>query len=380
LQQDLAQTVLRSVAGAIDRWEPRPGIRFRHWLGRVAKNAILLLDAARVLEAEGMDREEALMAAGRKRLRPILMTTFALVAGMVPLAQARGEHARAQTWATAALGWQAELDGPAWDGDWYMRAFFDDGSPLGSHTQAEARIDLIAQAWAVLSGEATPERQRQALHAVDTELVDDEQGLVRLLTPPLVDASPSAGYIQAYPPGVRENGGQYTHAGAWALMAAAVVALREPDAPHAHNTPYRLFTYLSPAHRAAHPQWGRAYGLEPYAVAADVYSQPPYTGRGGWSWYTGAAGWLHRGAVESILGLHLQADELWFTPCLPLHWTRAEITLVRDGRRLRCVLLRSDGATAPAARAEPNERLLRVGERLRWLDLPPDSTVLVAMD
>lgn len=303
-----------------------------------------------------------------------------IVSAWLPLAQARGEAHRVQRWTAALTGWRLALSTQAWDGAWFKRAFFDDGSALGSHTGAQARIDLIAQAWAVLSGEATPERQRQALHAVDTELVDDEQGLVRLLTPPLVDASPSAGYIQAYPPGVRENGGQYTHAGAWALMAAAVVALREPDAPHAHNTPYRLFTYLSPAHRAAHPQWGRAYGLEPYAVAADVYSQPPYTGRGGWSWYTGAAGWLHRGAVESILGLHLQADELWFTPCLPLHWPRAEITLVRDGRRLRCVLLRSDEAAAPAARAEPNERLLRVGERLRWLDLPPDSTVLVAMD
>ena len=149
--------------------------------------------------------------------------------------------------------------------------------------------------------------QPTAMAAVQARLADSQVGVLRLLHPPLQQAQPSAGYIQAYPPGVRENGGQYTHAGAWALMAAALVAQREPGNAHARNTPYRLFTYLSPAHRAAHPQWGRAYGLEPYAVAADVYSAPPYTGRGGWSWYTGAAGWLHRGAVESILGLNLQA-------------------------------------------------------------------------
>ena len=304
----------------------------------------------------------------------------AIVSAWLPLARARGEAERVQRWTAAIAGWRGALATQAWDGAWFKRAFFDDGSPLGSHSGAEARIDLIAQAWAVLSGEATTERQRLAMQAVDTELVDAEHGLVQLLTPPLAHASPSAGYIQAYPPGVRENGGQYAHAGSWALMAAAVVALREPGNAWARNTPYRLFTCLSPAHRAAHPQWGRAYGLEPYAVAADVYSQPPYTGRGGWSWYTGAAGWLHRGAVESILGLHLQAGELWFTPCLPLHWPRAEITLVRDGHRLRCVLLRADAATAQAACAGLDARLLRVGERLCWADAPSGSVFVIPLD
>ena len=303
-----------------------------------------------------------------------------IVSAWLPLAQARGEVDRAARWGRALAGWRQALQGTAWDGAWFQRAFFDDGSPLGSHTGDEARIDLIAQAWAVLSGEATPEHQRLALQAVDTELVDAEHGLVRLLTPPLVHAVPSAGYIQAYPPGVRENGGQYTHAGAWALMAAALVAQREPGNAHARNTPYRLFTYLSPAHRAAHPQWGRAYGLEPYAVAADVYSEPPYTGRGGCSWYTGAAGWLHRGAVESILGLHRQGVWLWFTPCLPLHWPRAEMTLEQGGRRLRCVLLRADVATAQAACPGLDARLLRVGERLCWADLPPESVCVVPLD
>ncbi|WP_245644848.1 GH36-type glycosyl hydrolase domain-containing protein [Hydrogenophaga flava] len=303
-----------------------------------------------------------------------------IVRAWLPLALARGDHYRVERWAAALAGWRQALATQAWDGAWFKRAFFDDGSALGSHTSAEARIDLIAQAWAVLSGEATPERQHLAMQAVDTELMDMEHGLVRLLVPPLVDAVPSAGYIQAYPPGVRENGGQYTHAGAWALMAAALVALREPGNAWARNTPYRLFTCLSPAHRAAHPQWGPAYGLEPYAVAADVYSQPPYVGRGGWSWYTGAAGWLHRGAVESILGLNLQADELWFTPCLPLHWPRAELTLKRNGYRLHFVLLRADMSTALSACARLNAGLLRVDKRLRWREWPTDSTFVVPLD
>jgi cyclic beta-1,2-glucan synthetase len=192
---------------------------------------------------------------------------------------------------------------------------------------------------------------------------------------------PSAGYIQAYPPGVRENGGQYTHAGAWALMAAAEVALREPGNAHARNTPYRLFTYLSPAHRAAHPQWGRAYGLEPYAVAADVYSAPPYTGRGGWSWYTGAAAWLHRAAVESIFGLQLDARELSFTPCLPSHWPRAELRLTRDGRTMRFVFVRGDArAVLDGLRDElPDAQLLRPFTLLDWTVLPAHSVFVVPL-
>ena len=289
------------------------------------------------------------------------------------LARQRADTLRIQRWEAALTGWRWALRDTAWDGKWFKRAFFDDGSALGSHSNAEARIDLIAQAWAVLSGEATLQRQRLAMQAVQAELVDDEHGLVQLLTPPLVNAVPSAGYIQAYPPGVRENGGQYTHAGVWAMMAAASVALHETDNPYVCNTPYRLFTLLSPAHRSAHAMRGQTYGLEPYAVAADVYSQPPYTGRGGWSWYTGAAGWLHRGAVESILGLHIQGKELWLTPCLPLHWPRADIALRRDGRCLQLVLLRANAEQANATCAELQATLLPLGQRLCWEELPQHS-------
>ena len=302
----------------------------------------------------------------------------AIVPAWIALAHERGEAARAQRWAEALTGWQAALQGPAWDGAWYRRAFFDDGSVLGSTIQSEARIDLIAQAWSVLSGEATPERQAAAMHAVESHLVDADAGLVRLLTPPLAHAQPSAGYIQAYPPGVRENGGQYAHAGVWALMASAILAQRGAGgSADAHDTPYRYFTYLSPAHRAAHPQRGPAYGLEPYAMAADVYSESPRTGRGGWSWYTGAAGWMHRAVVESILGLHQEADEIFFTPCLPAHWPRADITLVRGETRLRFTVLRCSAAEAQAA--DPSARCLAVGERLAWRGLPAGSRFVVPL-
>ncbi len=301
----------------------------------------------------------------------------AIVTDWIPLARQRGDNARAQRWQDALQGWQRALQGPAWDGDWFKRAFFDDGSALGSHTNTEARIDLIAQAWSVLSGQAPAAMQRQAMEAVEACLVNTDAGLLQLLTPPLAQAEPSAGYVQAYPPGVRENGGQYSHAGVWALMAAAALAVRQPEGAEARDTPYRYFTYLSPAHRAAHPQWGGVYGVEPYAMAADVYSQPPYVGRGGWSWYTGAAGWLHRAAVESLLGLRLHAQELFFTPCLPSHWPRAEITLLRDGRTMHFVLLRGDPKGALAEGAAQGARLLAVGERLRWVDLPARSAFVV---
>jgi cyclic beta-1,2-glucan synthetase len=231
----------------------------------------------------------------------------------------------------------------------------------------------------VLSDQTSPERQRQAMDAVEAQLVDPAHGLIRLLDPPLQHANPSAGYIQAYPPGVRENGGQYAHAGVWALMAAAALAQREPGNIDARNTPYRYFTYLSPAHRAAHPQWGETYGVEPYVMAADVYSAPPYEGRGGWSWYTGAAGWLHRAAVGSILGLEIGAEELFFTPCLPLHWPRAELTLLRDGRHMRFLLVRGVATAALAECTEPHAQLLNVGERLRWTDLPQSSCFVVPL-
>ncbi|MBP6503204.1 MAG: carbohydrate-binding protein [Rhodoferax sp.] len=289
-----------------------------------------------------------------------------VVSGFAPLARARGELARADGWERAARGWQDALQGAAWDGSWYRRAFFDDGQVLGSHTNTEGSIDLIAQAWGVLSGVAPPDRARQAMQAVDKHLLDAKAGLIRLLDPPLQHQSPSAGYIQAYPPGVRENGGQYSHAGVWALMAQAELGLREPRDAGAGDRVWRYFRWLNPAHRCADPAQRDAYGLEPYVMAGDVYSQPPYAGRGGWSWYTGSAGWMHRAAIESMFGLHLGPQTLYFTPCLPAHWSRVELVLKREGRSMRFILWRGRAAEALAAVAVPGAVLLHCGEMLAW--------------
>ena len=302
-----------------------------------------------------------------------------IVADFAPIARTRGDAARARCWEDAAAGWKAALLGPAWDGQWFKRAFFDNGQALGSHANPEAGIDLIAQAWAVLSGAAPIASQRMALAAVQEHLVDHEAGLIKLLDPPLARAVPSAGYIQAYPPGVRENGGQYSHAGAWALMAQAEFSRRQPAQRDANDLAYQYFTYLSPAHRAHSAVQGRVYGIEPYVMAGDVYTQPPYVGRGGWSWYTGSAAWMHRAAIESIFGLRLDARELSFTPCLPSHWQEAELTLRRDGRGMRFILLRSAANAALAATAHWNAQLLRPGQALRWAELATETCFVLPL-
>ncbi len=302
-----------------------------------------------------------------------------LAADLTPLARSRGDLARVTAWSAAAAGWKAALNGPAWDGQWFKRAFFDDGQALGSQANTEARIDLIAQAWAVLSHAATPDTQGLAPLAMDELLVDPELGLIKLLDPPLQHAEPSAGYIQAYPPGVRENGGQYAHAGVWAMMAVADYARHNPQAQTHKDDVYRYFTYLSPAHRASHPVRGPLLGTEPYVMTADIYTQPPYVGRGGWSWYTGAAAWMHRGAIESVFGLQWGAQELYFQPCLPSHWYRAEITLVRAGRSMHFVLVNDSLVRALMVTGLPASQALTVGQVLRWTALPASSSFVLAL-
>jgi len=307
-----------------------------------------------------------------------------LVADFAPLAHGRGDHLRAERWTQAASDWQAALQTQAWDGQWFKRAFFDDGQPLGASSNVEARIDLIAQAWAVLSHAAPLERQQQAMAAVEAHLVDSDLGLIRLLDPPLVQAEPSAGYIQAYPPGVRENGGQYAHAGIWALMAQAqmaqaTAATGASDTANAGDLVYRYLTYLSPAHRSAHPLRGPLYELEPYVMAGDVCSQPPYAGRGGWSWYTGAAAWMQRAVVESMFGLSQRAQSLSLMPCLPSHWPEVELTLVRETRHLHFILMRATPQAALAAHASQDARLLMPGQWLAWTELPQHSCFVVPL-
>ncbi|MCJ7798402.1 MAG: hypothetical protein MUP33_01335, partial [Polaromonas sp.] len=286
-----------------------------------------------------------------------------VVEGFAPFARIRGDDARAQRWLDARQGWIAALHDAGWDGAWFRRAFFDNGDPLGSHINTECRIDLIAQAWSVLSGASTPAFTRAAMLAMNNQLINDEAGLLQLLDPPFQHSANNPGYIQAYPPGVRENGGQYSHAGVWALMAQA----RSGDTEGA----WRSFEYLSPAHRSAHPNRGPAYELEPYAVAGDVYSSEPYVGRGGWSWYTGSAAWLYRAALETLLGLAVQPGRLSLSPRLPAHWPQVELRLKLQGHDI----------TVHWQRQLPDVSPVKADRHLAWgewvaLDTLPAQAVL----
>ena len=228
------------------------------------------------------------------------------------IADARGDHKRAETWRLHVSALKAALERDGWDGEWYRRAFFDDGTPLGTSHDRECRIDSIGQSWGVLSGAAEPARGARAMAAVDQHLVRRPENLVLLLTPPFDKTDHDPGYIKGYLPGVRENGGQYTHAAAWALLAFA--ALSDGDKAG------ELFRMLNPINHTSSRAGVQRYKVEPYVAAGDVYSESPHIGRGGWTWYTGSAGWLYRGAVEWILGFRLRGPVLSIDPCIPRNW------------------------------------------------------------
>ena len=236
----------------------------------------------------------------------------ATLQNFAPLAARRGATNEATLWLAQATRLQAAAEAHAWDGAWYRRAYFDDGTPLGSAGDAECRIDSIAQSWSVLSGAADPVRARRAMEAVDAYLVRPGDDLVLLFTPPFDKTPRDPGYIKGYLPGVRENGGQYTHAAAWCVMALAQLGQGERAA--------ELFAMLNPVNRAASRAGVYAYKVEPYVVAADIYSHPPHVRRGGWTWYTGAAGWMYRAALEGILGLRKRGEVLHVDPCIPPGW------------------------------------------------------------
>jgi cyclic beta-1,2-glucan synthetase len=284
-----------------------------------------------------------------------------------PVAQARGDTRRLARWHKARRQLAKALDAAGWDGLWYRRAYFDDGTPLGSRQNDECRIDLIAQAWAVISGAGQAQRARTAMQSAAELLWNVPAGLMQLLHPPLQSMRPHAGYIQAYPPGIRENGGQYNHGAVWALMAFAQLG----DGAAA----WRMFKALSPAHRHADPVLGPAYELEPYVCAGDVYSQPPYAARGGWSWYTGSAAWLQRAALESICGVVIEGAVVRCRPCLPPHWPQAEVRVRRGARVHRIVVCRDSAAAGHAAR-QPGARELAVGQPFD-LDAAAEPCVLI---
>ncbi len=237
------------------------------------------------------------------------------------LARLRDDSAAAELCASAAQRLNQSIQAHAWDGGWYRRGYYDDGTPLGSADSDECKIDSISQSWSVLSGAADAagnlDRSRMAMEALDQRLVHREEGLIRLLDPPFDQSQLDPGYIKGYVPGVRENGGQYTHGAIWAAMAFA--ALGERDRA------WELATLINPANHAATPADIDIYKVEPYVMAADVYAVAPHIGRGGWTWYTGSAGWMYRLILESLLGLRLAADKLHLAPRLPAHWSEMKI-------------------------------------------------------
>jgi cyclic beta-1,2-glucan synthetase len=289
---------------------------------------------------DGMNR---VGAAGRGESVWLGWFLHAALLKFAPVAERRGQSAAAAVWRKHAFTLQQAIEREAWDGDWYRRGYFDDGTPLGSVASDECRIDSIAQSWAVISGAAERERAVRAMSAVNSQLVSRSDGLVKLFTPAFDRTHHDPGYIKAYPPGIRENGGQYTHAAMWSTLAFALLG----DGDRAGE----LFSILNPINHASTRAGIHRYKVEPYVVCADVYSSPQHVGRGGWTWYTGSAGWMYRTAVEGILGVHLRGGILSIDPCIPRGWTGFEITYKYGSSRYRIAVENPRGVSAGVSRA-----------------------------
>jgi len=246
----------------------------------------------------------------------------------VPRCQARGDIDRARNYRAYRASLVTALNDAGWDGAWYRRAYYDDGSPLGSAADDECRIDALAQSWAVLSGVASPERAEAAMDAVEELLVVPEAGIIRLLAPPFDRTTHDPGYIKGYVPGIRENGGQYTHAALWVVRALAQMGRRD--------SAFELLDMVTPTSHAANAEAAGLYKVEPYVVAADIYGVAPHMGRGGWSWYTGSAAWMYRTALESVLGLTVEAGKsLRLKPCVPDQWPAYSVRYRVPGGKTR---------------------------------------------
>lgn len=230
----------------------------------------------------------------------------------IPYAEARGDSERVARWSAHLPELKKALETAGWDGGYYRRGYFDDGTPLGSNENFECQIDSIAQSWNILSGEGDRARGEKAMDAVLERLVDDDKGIIRLFTPAFAKSPRDPGYIRSYPPGVRENGGQYTHAATWVVLALAEMG-RGDDA-------WRCFNLLNPVNHALDKAASDQYRVEPYVVAADIYGEGQLAGRGGWSWYTGSAGWMYRVAIEGLLGIRVANGHLHVKPALPSAW------------------------------------------------------------
>ncbi len=344
----------------------------------VYEHAARAIDRSLAVGAHGLplfgcgDWNDGMNRVGREgRGESVWMGWFlgALLEPWAALADSRGETERARRWREHRERLRLALDGQAWDGDWYRRGWYDDGSPLGSRESDECRIDALAQAWSVLSGLARPERAARAMDSLETRLVSEPEGIVRLLAPPFQDTPHDPGYIKGYVAGVRENGGQYTHAALWVVRALAGLGRRDLAA--------RLLAMLSPVRHAADPAGVRRYQVEPYVVAADVYGVAPHVGRGGWTWYTGSSGWMYRVAVEDILGVRREGgDRLRVRPCIPDEWPGYTLAWsVPDGKgtSLELRVRNPHGRAAAVTRATLDGAAVPVEGGEALLALPSDG-------
>lgn len=286
----------------------------------------------------GGDWNDGMDAVGREgRGESVWLAWFAAAAadGFADLAEGAGRSVVAGLWRSRAEQLRKAGDSAGWDGAWYKRAFDDDGLPWGSAENEECRIDSIAQSWSVLSGPDPAPHSAEAMASLAQHLIDPEARLVRLLTPPFDRTPRNPGYIRAYPPGVRENGGQYTHAAAWAGLAFA--GLGDGDSA------YRVFDIINPVRRTETGEKAALYRGEPYVLPGDVLGAAPHTGRSGWTWYSGAAAWTWKLGVEGILGLRIVDGNLELRPCLPRTWPRAEATLSFGKGRIRVLIENPEG-------------------------------------
>jgi len=318
---------------------------------------------------DGMNRVGELGKGESVWLGWFLYTTLEAFA---PLASARGEDARSAKWRSHAAALKSALELNGWDGDWYRRGFYDDGTPLGSYTSDECRIDSIAQSWGVLSGAAEPARALRAMASVDEQLTRRDTAVALLFAPPFDRTPRDPGYIKGYPPGIRENGGQYTHAAAWSAMAFAALG----DGDRAAE----LFSILNPINRTSTRADVQRYKVEPYAVAADVYSVAPHVGRGGWTWYTGSAGWLYRVGIEAILGARLRGAFLLVDPCIPKAWPQFEIVFRHRSARYEITVENPRGVNRGVSYAELDGKALPQGAtRIPLVDDGQTHTVSVIL-
>jgi cellobiose phosphorylase len=238
------------------------------------------------------------------------------------------------------------VENNAWDGDWYRRAYFDDGTPLGSAQNEECQIDSISQTWGILSGAGNPKRLKSAMTQVYEQLVDEDSRIIKLLTPPFDKALPHPGYIKGYAPGIRENGGQYTHAAAWVIIATALMG----DGDRA----MKLLSMINPINHTNDPAGVTCYQGEPYVFCGDVYAVPPHQGRAGWSWYTGSASWIYQAGLHYILGLNIKRNVLSFSPCVPSTWDKFSAEIRWRNTNVAVNFYNPNGVQSGVAKVEVN--------------------------